>query len=1015
MAPRQLALFLLAAIFSRAAPPCSAATANITWEAERLLAFKEALTQTDRLTGWNASNLEAACHTWHGVICSDSASTITGLNFTDFNVSGLLTSPVCDLPNLAELRLRNNWFNQSFPDFLLQSCSQLTALDLSMNWFYGLLPINISTSALSKLQEFNMEGNSFEGTIPSDLGNLLQLRLLRLRGNSLSGRIPPSLGRLSLLTILDLTSNSFIAQEIPQELANLSSLQEWDMAWCGSFVEIPAWLGNLSQLRFINLVANNLAGPIPPSLANLPNLTEIYLYDNNLTGPLPPFNSSALKQIQLHSNFLSGTIPSSFASLSSLHTLLLDFNNLTGSLPDGLASLPAISTFAVADNLLSGSLSSEWGLHSKLFQFDVTNNNFTGTFPPHLCNGNGLAYLSLKQNHIKDSIPENYGKCQSVLRFIVAGNELFGKVPSGLWTLPSIKIIDLQDNYLSGKISLSSNSDNEYGSLQTIFLDSNQLEGSISSEISKFWFNLKKLSAAQNKLSGPLPSEIGHLTQLESLNLSMNAISSEIPSSIAGCASLTSLSLFQNHLTGAIPPELSHIQDLNYIDLSRNQLNGTIPTVIAKSTYVHFDVSYNDLSGTVPELLVDSFSVRSFEGNPKLCISPESCHLASAKGSEDGNLKTKLLVPIVVLAVCAVVLCLALTVRMYRKRKGAAQVEQGASDWMVVPFQRLGFDEGEIYQKLEEKDMIGWGGSGRVYKVSLKEGRQVVAVKKLMPKLGVGDGGLCESRRGESFAFKAEMETMGKIQHKNIVKLMCACECKQAQLLVYEYMCNGSLGDVLHKSYSSEMCCWATRFKIALGAAEGLAYLHHDCMPPILHRDIKSNNILLDSCFEAKLGDFGVAKALHYAKASMTGVVGSVGYIAPEYAYTLKVDEKSDVYSYGVVLLELLTGRSPGCKELECDRIDLVKWVAQMVAQSKEDFWKVLDCRLEVTDIDKESMANVLKLALLCTCVFPRQRPSMREVVEFLHRTVPMSILLSQQHHAPPWDKEKHITVSVVT
>ncbi|KAI5077004.1 hypothetical protein GOP47_0009069, partial [Adiantum capillus-veneris] len=893
------ALFLLAAIFSGAAECSSAATPNITWEAERLLAFKSSLTQTERLSGWSASNLAGVCSTWDGVICSDaSAATVTGLNFTDFNVSGQLTSPLCDLPNLAELRLRSNTFIQSFPGFLLQSCTQITVLDFSMNGFYGQLPGTISTSSLSQLQDFNMEGNNFNGKIPADLGNLSQLRLLRLRGNLLSGRIPQSLGRLSMLEILDLSYNPYIPQEIPQEFVNLSSLQEWDMPGCSLVGEIPAWFGNLSHLWFINLAFNDLSGIIPPSLANLPKLREIYLIENHLTGQLPPFNTSSLQNLQFHNNSLSGTIPSTFASLSSLQTLLLDFNNLTGPLPDGLASLPAISTFAVSDNHLSGSLSSEWGLHSNLFQFDVTNNNFTGTFPPHLCNGNSLKYLSLKGNRIKDSIPEEYSKCKSVLRFIVAGNELFGSVPSGLWMLPSVQIIDLQNNHLSGKISLSDSSGGDgNGNLQTIFLDSNLIEGSIPSEIRKFWFNLSKLTAAQNKLSGPLPPEIRSLSRLGVLNLSVNAISGEIPSSIAGCRALTSLELSQNQLSGEIPAELSLIPDLNYIDLSKNHLNGSIPTILARSTYVFFDVSYNDLSGTVPEPLASDFSARSFEGNSKLCISAESCSLASAKDSEDGNLNINLVVPIVVLTVCATVLCVALMVKVYRKKKGVAKIEQASSaEWVVVPFQRLGFDEAEIYEKLEKSDVIGSGGSGRVYKVSLKGGRQVVAVKKLMMPLKLSgntgavvvaganglNGGVGAEKRvrdHESFCFKAEMETMGKIQHKNIVKLMCACECKEAKLLVYEYMCNGSLGDVLHKSFRSELCSWATRFKIALGAAEGLAYLHQDCVPPILHRDIKANNILLDTSFEARLADFGVAKSL-LAKGAMTGVVGSFGYIA---------------------------------------------------------------------------------------------------------------------------------------
>eukprot|EP00250_Pteridium_aquilinum_P022162 c25314_g1_i1 orf=414-3425(-) len=989
-------LILIAAIFSCPATFCTAS--NLTWEAERLLAFKQGLTQADvSLSEWSSANLPRVCDSWQGVTCSDTNATVIGLNFTSFNVSGQLTPPLCDLPNLAQLQIRNNSINQTFPGFLIQSCRELTVLDFSLNSFYGPLPVNISAN-LSKLQQFNMESNYFEGEIPVDLSNLSQLTLLRLRGNLLSGPIPPELGRLSLLQVLDLSYNPYIPQEIPHELGNLSSLQHLDLPGCGLVGEIPASFGTFLHLAFLDLSQNNLSGTIPSSLANLFNLSELYLWENNLSGPLPPLSKlSRLTIAQFQSNSLSGTIPAGFASLSSLKQLHLDGgNNLSGSLPDGLASLPALSTFTVGDNSLSGNLSSQWGLNSALVQFDVTNNSFTGSFPPHLCTGNRLQYLSLKNNRISGEIPVEYGNCKSVLRFVVDGNQLSGSVPSGLWMLPSLQVLILRKNNLSGKIMLSNSE--RYGSLQTVFLESNQFEGPIPSQIGEFWFNLSKLTAAQNRLSGPLPLQIGSLSQLEVLDLSANLISGEIPPSIGDCGSLTSLFLSQNNLSGPIPPELSQIPNLNYLNLSWNSLNGSIPSSLAKSTYSIFDVAYNDLSGLVPEPLASDFNSSMFEGNPQLCYS-QSCNLL--KDSKDGKRSIKLMVLIMVLGVCAVLLCAALMVRMHRKRSKARR--EVANDWTVVSFQRLEFNEEELYESLEEKNVIGSGGSGRVYKVLLEEagGGKTVAVKKLTPSSTMNGRGFpaMVNRRDESSAFKAEMEILGKIKHRNIVSLLCSCASKEAKLLVYEYMCNGSLGDVLHKAFRTELLCWATRFKIALGAAEGLAYLHHDCAPPILHRDVKSNNILLDSSFQAKLADFGVAKSFQN-NASMTAVVGSFGYIAPEYAYTMKVDEKSDVYSYGVVLLELVTGRRPTSKDLECEGIDLVRWVGQQ-AQSKEGLSKVLDCRLEVGDSDKESIYNVLKLALICTSTFPRQRPSMREVVELLHRATPTSILVSHQHDVP--------------
>ncbi|KAH7295698.1 hypothetical protein KP509_27G061300 [Ceratopteris richardii] len=1003
------------------------APSNITWEAEKLLEFKQGLTQTERLRGWNASNVGSVCTSWAGVTCSSTMDTVTGINFTNFNISGYLTEPLCDLPNLSELYLRSNLLTQRFPGFILGSCTKLRAIDFSLNNFYGELPSNISSSPIrDQLEEFNMEGNYFNGSIPADLGNLPQLTLLRLRGNDLSGRIPPELARLSSLVILDLAYNPFPAQEIPSEFSNLShTLERWDTPGCGLIGNIPNWLGEFTHLVFLNLEYNNLSGSIPPSLVNLSNLTEIYLDRNNLTGPLPPFaNLSKLQIIQFQVNSLSGAIPSTYSSLSALTTLILDFNNLTGSLPDGLEKLPNLSTFAVATNDLSGTLSSSWGVYSQIYQFDVSDNLFSGPFPKHLCDGNGLVYLSIKGNSIQGTIPFEYGRCGSIKRFVVNNNQLNGTVPNGLWTLPDIQYIDLSQNLLSGMISFAeeNQSSKPQGNLQSVAIDSNLFEGPIPDAIAKFWFNITKFDASQNNLSGPLPQEIGLLAQLEYLGLSNNSISDAIPLSIGGCKSLVSLNLSHNNLFGTIPAALSEVSDLTYLDLSYNQFSGSIPQAIAKTTYNVFNVSYNDLSGSVPTALASTYDSSDFAGNPKLCISAALCSTTSSR--DTGTLhKNERLILIITGTIMAVLLCVAITIFFtWRKR---AEVE-ATSQWKMISFQRPTFFEEEIYESLKDANVIGSGASGKVYKVSSKTGGVTIAVKRFnMPKAWIDPqkgrhGGLQVNRKDGSSAFKVEVDTLANVQHKNIVKLIGWCACEDERLLLYEYMINGSLADVLHKDFRSELLNWGVRFHIALGAAEGLAYLHHACEPPILHRDVKSSNILLDAALNSKLADFGVAKSLlqqehaiaNGGTGSVTGVVGSIGYIAPEYGYTSKIDEKSDVYSYGVVLLELLTGRRPIMDDADHRSIDLVKWVTKMAGESKEDFWQVIDGRLELFETDKESVATVLKLALLCTRTLPRLRPSMKEIVEILRQVVPSSML-----HCPSRKddhKDKNIGISIV-
>ncbi|PSS24026.1 Leucine-rich repeat receptor-like protein kinase [Actinidia chinensis var. chinensis] len=268
--------------------------------------------------------------------------------------------------------------------------------------------------------------------------------------------------------------------------------------------------------------------------------------------------------------------------------------------------------------------------------------------------------------------------------------------------------------------------------------------------------------------------------------------------------------------------------------------------------------------------------------------------------------------------------------------------------------------------------VVGRGAVGIVYKAVMHTGL-TIAVKKLASNR--------EGSNNIENSFRAEILTLGKIRHRNIVKLYGFCYHRGSNLLLYEYLERGSLGELLHGASCSLE--WPTRFTIALGAAEGLAYLHHDCKPRIIHRDIKSNNILLDENFEAHVGDFGLAKVVDMPQSkSVSAVAGSYGYIAPEYAYTMKVTEKCDIYSYGVVLLELLTGRTP-VQTLDLGG-DLVTWVRNYVREHSLTP-EILDNRLSLKDENTiNHMITVLKIALMCTSMSPSDRPSMREVVLML-------------------------------
>lgn len=304
--------------------------------------------------------------------------------------------------------------------------------------------------------------------------------------------------------------------------------------------------------------------------------------------------------------------------------------------------------------------------------------------------------------------------------------------------------------------------------------------------------------------------------------------------------------------------------------------------------------------------------------------------------------------------------------------------EREARSWNMTIFHNINFEIGQVLECVKEENMIGKGGAGVVYKGTMPDGQQI-AVKKLMRTTASSND------RG----FSAEINTVGKIRHRHIVILLAIISNHDTNLLVYEYMSNGSLGELLHGNNGGDLY-WQSRYKIAVEAAKGLCYLHHDCQPLILHRDVNSTNILLDSNFEARVADFGLAKILHHSGASesISSVAGTFGYIAPEYGYTLKVDEKSDVYSFGVVLLELITGKKSVDESEYEEGMNLTGWAKKMTSWKREEVMKIIDARL--TNVPEEEAMHIFFVAILCTQEQPVHRPTMREIVHMLTYCKPM-------------------------
>eukprot|EP00253_Pinus_taeda_P024852 PITA_24852 len=507
--------------------------------------------------------------------------------------------------------------------------------------------------------------------------------------------------------------------------------------------------------------------------------------------------------------------------------------------------------------------------------------------------------------------------------------------------------------------------------IEGIDLSKNRLSGMIPTEISKL-STLSTLRIDGNQLTGNVPPEIGRLGKIEVINLTNNRFSGIIPTEIGSCISLVHIDLSQNEFSGPIPQEIVSILVLNYLNVSRNHLNGSIPSSLQNMpTLNKLDVSYNNFSGCILDgSHFSHFNKSWFAGNPYLCGS-QLGHCASAH-MEVGLVSA--LSALGFLLFCSLVLA----VWSVKSKATAIKKEGDARSWNMTTFHNLNFGIGDVLECVKEENMIGKGGAGVVYKGIMTDGQQI-ALKKLM--------GTTASSNDRGFS--AEIKTVGKIRHRHIVRLLAMISNHDTNLMVYEYMSNGSLGELLHGNNGGDLY-WQSRYKIAVEAAKGLCYLHHDCHPLILHRDVKSTNILLDSNFEARVADFGLAKILHHSGASesISSVAGTFGYIAPEYGYTLKVDEKSDVYSFGVVLLELITGKKSVDEREYEEGMNITGWAKKMTSWKREEVMKIIDARL--TNVPEEEAMHIFFVAILCTQEQPVHRPTMREIVHMLTYCKPM-------------------------
>uniref|UniRef100_A0A0D3F6A3 non-specific serine/threonine protein kinase n=1 Tax=Oryza barthii TaxID=65489 RepID=A0A0D3F6A3_9ORYZ len=819
---------------------------------------------------------------------------LTKLSLLDLchnQLSGHIPQELGYLVNLKGLRLCDNMLSGSIPNNL-ENLTKLTVLSLYKNQLFGHIPQELGY--LVNLKNLSLYSNNLIGLIPSSLGNLSKLSHLFLWHNQLSGHISQELGKLVNLENLDLSKNMLIGS-IPNSLGNLTKLSNlllWSNKLSG---HIPKELGNLVNLNNLSLADNNLTGSIPNSLGNLNKLYSINLVSNQLSGFIPQElgNLVNLEFLEISLNNLSGELPSGLCAASRLQNFTADHNSLVGSLPTSLLNCKTLVRVCLERNQLEGDIS-ELGLHPRA---SLRKHRSIALHP-------NLVYIDMSSNKLFGQLSPRWGECTKLTYLHVSNNRITGVLPSSLGKLSWLGSFDISSNKIEGHIPP------EIGSMVSLFnlsLTNNLLHGNIPEELGSLQ-NLEYLDLSLNNLSGPIQGLIENCLKLQSLRLGHNHLGGSIPIKLGMLTYLQELlDLSDNSFAGIIPSQLSGLNMLEALNLSHNTLNGSIPPsfkgMISLSS---MDVSYNNLEGPVPHIkFLEEAPVEWFVHNKHLCGTVKAlppCNLIQKGGK--GKKFGPILLGVAAAAGISVLFITALVTWQRRKMKSEEQSENGAGNTKV--FSVWNFDGGDVYKQIFEATenfngthCIGMGGNGSVYRAQLPTG-EIFAVKKI------------HMTEDDELIFKREVDALMSIRHRNIVKLFGYCSAVHVKFLVYEYMDRGSLSRYLENHNTAIELDWMRRINIVKDVDNALSYIHHDCFAPIVHRDITSNNILLDLEFRACISDFGIAKILDVEASNCTKLAGTKGYLAPELAYTTRVTEKCDVYSFGVLVFELFMGCHPG-------------------------------------------------------------------------------------------------------
>ncbi|CAI0396760.1 unnamed protein product [Linum tenue] len=692
--------------------------------------------------------------------------------------------------------------------------------------------------------------------------------------------------------------------------------------------------------------------------------------------------------------------------MTSLEELIVASNNLLGEIPASVFNLSSLTILSFGVNKLHGNLPREMGLSlPNLVHLDMAENQFSGSIPASLSNASNLVILQLQFNNFTGRMP-GMESSHKLSRIYIYQNSLGGGKADDLSFFSSLpnatSLVQLFVNRFSGSIpSAIQNLVN----LQVLDAHKNDLSGEIPSIIGNMG-NLQYMLLSHNRLSGTIPISIGSLTNLGELDLSHNMLSGEIPASLGSCAKLEMLSLQSNLLQGTIPSSLSSLRSIKLLDISSNNLSGQFPKSFEGMKLLQLlNLSYNSIEGEVPSNGVfRNGSIISIVGNGKLCGGVIELNLPPCNFKQKKNAFSHKLIIKIVISTVSSVLLLAFVgswlLIFWNKKRGKQDTVSADDSQLPLSYRDLH----KATNGFSGANLIGVGSFGSVYKGLLdKNGIETTVAVKVFNL----------QRRGGSKSFMAECAALKNIRHKNLVRILTVCSGIDDQMndfkaLVYEYLANGSLEDGNEPLRSLN---FLQRLNVVIDVATAVDYIHHQCGTPIVHCDLKPSNVLLNEDMTGHVNDFGLARFLQPTgdpssigqMSSTIGIKGTIGYAPPEYGMGNEVSKQGDVYSYGVLLCEVFTGKRP-TDEIFKEGLNIHTFVR--TALSEKLMAQVLDPVLinelplgQATPFDAISSSNtqetkkkkgqileevlisILEIGVVCSSDSPNERISIGEVV----------------------------------